>query len=224
MRRKLHLAALAVCATLVLGGCATSRYVTSDVTTFQDWRSTSAEKTYAFAPQDGDNLETRNYEQLVAEELSPHGFRVSDRARASYLVSISYGVRDTTVMQPQFVPNYPLGPGWGPWGPRRYGWGGWGPWPNTVIDTPYPATDAFLTVRITHKDDGRELYRVTARHIGTDRNLPRVMPYLVRSALADFPMQNGSVRQVRVPRDLAAEGGAGNRLIAPAPEAPPRAD
>ncbi|SDV51112.1 DUF4136 domain-containing protein [Chitinasiproducens palmae] len=228
MRVRAGIAALTLA---LLSGCAS--YVTSDVTAFQNWSAGDADKRFAFDPRQSNDLETNTYQRLVQEELSPHGFRLTPLAEAAYLVTLSYGTRPTTVMVPQVVSS-PWGPpiGWGPWGgwgPRPFGWGPWGGWGPPVIDTPYPATDAFLTVKISQQNDGREVYRVTARHVGDDGSLPRLMPYLVRSALGDFPLPNGTVREVRidrqknagvvnevVPAGTAAAGNANERLVSPA--------
>jgi len=49
----------------------------------------------------------------------------------------------------------------------------------------------------------------------------RAMPYLARSALADFPLGNGAVRTVKLPEDK--NGGVSNEVAgspAPAPALP----
>jgi len=42
---------------------------------------------------------------------------------------------------------------------------------------------------------------VTASNSGGESSLVRAMPYLIRSALADFPLGNGTVRTVKIPLD-----------------------
>ena len=64
----------AVTMALLLGGCATT--IRSDVTTFQQWPATVADKSYAFeapAAQD-DTLEYKSYQDLVRGELKQLGF------------------------------------------------------------------------------------------------------------------------------------------------------
>jgi hypothetical protein len=186
----------------LLGGCAS--YVTSNVTAFQDWRGSDAQRTYVFQtdPARQNDLEEASYETLVAQTLSTYGFTQVPRAQAHYAVNVAFGQRETTGYAPQAI--YPGGPfAYDPvWRGRR----GWGPspfWaaPPTIVSLPYAASVSELTIRIKTLDDGKEVYKVTARHVGDATPLPVVMPFLVRSALFDFPMPNGTVRNVKLPAD-----------------------
>ncbi len=69
-----------------------------------------------------------------------------------------------------------------------------------------------LGLRITARATGREVYSVTARNVGEDPSLVLAMPYLARSALADFPLGNGVTRTVRIPVDQ--NGGAASNEVA----------
>ena len=71
---------------------------------------------------------------------------------------------------------------------------------------------------------GRETYKVTAVNSTGDPSLYQAMPYLVRSALANFPLGNGTVRTVTLPVDQhggisneTAAVGSNERSAAPAP-------
>ncbi|MGI4812684.1 MAG: DUF4136 domain-containing protein [Janthinobacterium lividum] len=181
----------------LLGGCA--GYVTTDVTAFQDWQGTDAQRTYAFAEKSSapTAIEARTYQQWVADALSSYGFTRTDASHAHYVVDLAYRLRDTTVMiaQPVYYDSWPYGRGWFGPGP----WGGPGPlWGPTFVDTPYPGFRAELRLRFYDSATHRELYEVTAQHTGTRAALATIMPYLVRSALADFPLPNGSVRRVSI--------------------------
>ncbi|WP_322107084.1 DUF4136 domain-containing protein [Paraburkholderia sp. J41] len=194
-RALLLLAALAV----TLSGCTT--YVTSQVTAFSAWDGGSdATRTYAFTrnPEQRQSIEQSTYEQYVAEGLATHAFRQVAEPQARYLVGLAYGSRmDTvTVAQPVFYNPWP-GPYWGPWNP----WGPWGPYQPAYVNQTYPVYSHALGIRITDKASGKELYNVSARTSGDDPSLVRAMPYLVRSALASFPLANGTVTQVRFPVD-----------------------
>jgi hypothetical protein len=201
-RAALLLAALAV----LLSGCTT--YVTTQVTAFSDWSSSDATRTYAFTrpPGQQSNLELSTYERIVASELALHAFREVDSAQARYLVGLSYGMRSdmVTVAQPAYYNPWPS-PYWGrsfdPWGP-------WGPFPSTYVDT-YPVFTHLLGVRITERESGKEVYNVTARNSGAESSLVRAMPYLVRSAFADFPLGNGEVHTVKIPLGTGGGGAAG---------------
>ena len=212
-RAMLLLAAL----TVLLSGCTT--YVTTQVTAFSDWTGSDATRTYAFTrePEQRNNLELTTYERIVANELATHAFRQVDSAEARYLVGISYGIRSdlVTVAEPVYYNPWPA-PYWGwgrpfdPWGP----WGPWGPFPAGYVNQSYPVFTHLLGVRITERGTGKEVYNVTARNSGGESSLVRAMPYLARSALADFPLGNGVVRTVKIPLDKNA--GASNETAVPA--------
>ncbi len=191
-----------VTAVALLGGCAS--YVTSNVTAFQDWRGSDAQRTYTFQADAAreDDLELRSYEKLVDETLSTYGFSQVPKGKAHYAVTLAFGQRETTGYAPQAI--YPGGPfGYDPIWRGRRGWGVgpyWGA-PPTIVNLPYAAGLSQLTIRINSLPDGKEVYKVTAQHVGDPTPLPIVMPYLVRSALFDFPMPNGTVRTVKLPAD-----------------------
>jgi hypothetical protein len=206
-RALLMLAALAV----TLSGCTT--YVTSQVTAFSAWEGGSdATRTYAFTrnPDQQRSIEQSTYESIVAGGLSGYAFREVPQAQARYLVALAYGSRmDTvTVAQPVFYNPWP-GPYWGPINP----WGPWGPYGPAYVNQTYPVYSHALGIRISEKASGKEVYNVTARTSGDEQSLVRVMPYLVRSALSNFPLQNGTVTQVKLPVDK--NGGAPNESAAP---------
>lgn len=212
--------AAALCVTL-LSGC--TSYVTTQVTAFSDWSGSDATRTYAFARTDEqrNNLEQSTYEQIVANELSAYAFRPAPQASARYLVGLTYGVTSdfVTVAQPVYYDPWFAGPGpyWrrGPWGP----WGPWGPFPSGYVNQTYPVSDYLLGIRITERATGKEVYNVTARNSGDSVPLLYAMPYLARSALADFPLGNGVVRTVRLPVDKrgAPAAPANERAVPAAP-------
>ncbi|TAM02807.1 MAG: DUF4136 domain-containing protein [Paraburkholderia sp.] len=208
-RALMLLAALAV----TLSGCTT--YVTSQVTALSAWDGGSdATRTYAFtrAASQKQTIEQATYEVFVADALASHAFRQVSEPQARYLVALVYGshMGQMIVEQPMFFQPWP-GPYW-----RRFGpWAPWGAFPPAYVDQMVPVYSHMLGIRITDRATGAERYNVTARTEGDEPSLIRVMPYLVRSALADFPMANGSVRDVRLPVDKNA--GMPNEVSAPAP-------
>ncbi|SAK50385.1 lipoprotein [Caballeronia hypogeia] len=210
-----RLAVLALVA-LWLGGCTT--YVQTQVTAFSDWRGNDTTRTYAFARKDEqqNSIEQTTYETLVANELSKYNFRQVPGASANYQVAIAYAVRgDTvTVRQPVFYDPWMYGPWGGPyWGGPWGGWGPYGPWgPTGYVDQTYPVYIHALQIRMTDRSTGREAYKVTAVNSTGDPSLYQAMPFLVRSALADFPLGNGTVRTVTLPVDK--NGGVSNEAAA----------
>ena len=189
----------------LLSGCTT--YVTSHVTAFSSWSGSDATRTYAFArsPDQQNSIEQSTYERLVSDGLAIHAFRLVDESHARYLVGLAYGSRMDMVNVTQAMPNPWPGPYWGAFNP----WGPWGAFPPTVVSQSVPLYSHVLGIRITRRADGHEVYNVRARTSGDEPSLVRVMPYLVRSALADFPLENGAVRTVRLP---AGSGGVSNEV------------
>ncbi|MFM0338058.1 DUF4136 domain-containing protein [Paraburkholderia fungorum] len=200
--------------TVLLSGCTT--YVTTQVTAFSDWSGSDATRTYAFtrAGDQQNNLELSTYERFVGNELATHGFRQVDAAQARYLVGLSYGMRSdmVTVAEPVYYNPWPA-PYWGrPFDP-------WGAFPTTYVNQSYPIFTHLLGVRITERATGKEVYNVTARNSGGESSLVRAMPYLARSALADFPLGNGVVHTVKIPLD--ANGDASNEIAGTSPAGAP---
>jgi hypothetical protein len=197
--------------TVLLAGCTT--YVTTQVTAFSDWSGNDASRTYAFtrAADQQNNLELSTYERFVANELATHSFRQVDSAQARYLVGLSYGIRSdmVTVSEPVYYNPWPA-PYWG-YGRPFDPWGPWGAFP-TYVNQSYPIFTHLLGVRITERASGKEVYNVTARNSGGESSLVRAMPYLARSALADFPLGNGVVHTVKIP--VGKNGGAPNEMVA----------
>jgi hypothetical protein len=208
-----HAMLLLAALTLLLSGCTT--YVSTQVTAFSDWSGSDSVRTYAFArePDQRSNLELSTYERIVANELATHAFRQVDSADARYLVGLSYGIRSdmVTVAEPVYYNPWPA-PYWG-WGRPFDPWGPWGPFP-TYVNQSYPIFTHLLGVRIIERATGKEVYNVTARNSGGEPSLLRAMPYLARSALADFPLGNGVVRTVQIP--LVKNAGVSNEAAVPA--------
>jgi hypothetical protein len=218
---------------LWLAGCTT--YVQTQVTAFSDWQGSDATRTYAFArtPEQQNSIEQTTYEALVANELARQAFKQVPEASARYRVELAYSIRGDvmTVRQPVYYDPWPMyGPYWGRpyWGGP---WGGpFGPWgPTGYVDQTYPVYVHALQLRMTERSTGREVYKVTAMNSGGEASLIRAMPYLVRSALADFPLGNGTVRTVKIPLDPGGGGlnetsaavGANERVTPSGSGAPP---
>ncbi len=190
---------LAVAAAL-LAGC-TTPVIRSEVTAFHAWPAQTTEKSFAFtrtSAQEND-LEYRAYEQLVRAELLRLGFADAPASAAALRVALNYRVSERDVRQ---VEPVVINSGWagGYYGPR---------WPYRYYDPffmdPYwysPPVVAYqesnyrlyrrqLQIGITRAADNRKLYDVTVNSEGRTSSLAAVMPYMIRSAFADFPGKNG---------------------------------
>ncbi len=81
---------------------------------------------------------------------------------------------------------------------------GLGPWligrrETVVRDVPV----TFSSLRIFFKDaaSGKRVYQITARNTTEGGSLAGVMPYMIRSALTEFPSENGRPRRVTLEVD-----------------------
>ena len=95
------------------------------------------------------------------------------------------------------------------------------PPPPVYTSQAYSVFSHRLSIRIADAASGKEVYSVTSAAQVDDPSLLRAMPYLVRGAFASFPLQNGTVFNVRVP--VEANGSAGvptnERAVRSAPAA-----
>lgn len=210
MKRGFSLVFLATLA-FVLAGCAAPT-IRSEVTAFHEWPAQLADKSFTFERSNaqGNDLEYRNYENLVRAELLRLGFTdASAAAKAALRVNLAYRVtdRDVRVVEPVVVnpggwggPYY--GPYYGPrWGHRFYDpfwhdpfW--YSPPVVSYSESNYRLYKRQLQVGIARTADNRKLYDVTVNSEGTSPSLAAVMPYMVKSAFADFPGESGVPRQI----------------------------
>ncbi len=211
-------------AALLLGGC--TSYVATQVTAFSNWSGSDATRTYAFTRTEvqRNSIEQATYEELVANVLSTYSFRPAQATAARYLVRLTYGIDSdfVTVAQPLYDPWFG---GRGPYGRGRWGgyWGPWGAYPSYVNET-YPVYTHSLAIRFTERATGREVYNVSARNMNGASSLVHAMPYLVNSALANFPLENGTVRTVQIPVSKDDDLPALSNERAPASSAPSAAE
>jgi hypothetical protein len=193
----LLLAALA----LLLSGCATT--IKSEVTVFHEWPSYVQDKSYVFErSRDQENdLEYRNYENLVRAELKRLGFVEAPDIRSARLKAwIGYGidVRDVRVIYPVVVDPYWYGPAWrGFYGPF-YDPFWFGPPVVERREENYQVFTRRFRFTLAQTSDGKKVYDVTVVSEGGNGSLAAVMPYLVRAAFADFPGKSGVPRVVEL--------------------------
>ena len=190
-----------------LGGCA-GGMVRSDVTVFQEWPTDMREKTFVFerTREQDNNLEYRNYENLVRAELVRLGFAEAAVAQPAKLkVTLAYGIRSRDVRVVETVAAAPFWTGAPGYGHRWRGRGYYGPYydpflpaaiPVEVVDSSYQIFSRQLKVMIAQVPAGKKLFDVTVTSEGTSGVLAAVMPYLVRSAFLEFPGTSGVPRRV----------------------------
>jgi hypothetical protein len=193
---------------MLLAGCASQQVVKSDVTTFHEWPDTLPDKTYVFerTKEQDNNLEYRSYENMVRAELNRLGFKEAATNQAPALkvmVDYAISVRDVREIYPVMV-----SPGWpGPYWRGPYWRGFYGPyydpfWYGPPIveqrESNYQVFTRRLHMVIAQIANGKKLYDTTVVSEGSNGLLPAIMPYLVRSAFADFPGKNGVPHRVEL--------------------------
>lgn len=199
---------LTVILCLLLAGCATT--IQSEVTALHEWPANMPDKSFVFerSKEQDTNLEYRSYENLVRGELLRLGFSDAanlQSARLKVTMGYNMNVRDVRVVEPVIVD-----PWYGPpfYGPRWHGgYGYYGPfydpfWYGAPLvgqrDTRFQLFTRQLNVTIAQTADAKKLYDVTVNSEGTNGSLAAVMPYMVRSAFADFPGKSGVPRRVEL--------------------------
>ena len=201
---------------LLLSGCASK--IRSEVTAFHQWPAAMAEKTFRFAHNEGEptGLERQSYENLIRTELLKQGLREAGGTKeaakeAALAVSFNAVVsaKDVRVVETVLVDSWSGMPWYGPGYYSPY-WGGWpgyspfyGPFsPGMPVarqqDRRYTVFYRELKLKINDTFAGQPLYEVTVRSQGKEGNLAKIMPYLVRSAFAEFPGKSGTPRIVEM--------------------------
>ncbi|MBS0309470.1 MAG: DUF4136 domain-containing protein [Proteobacteria bacterium] len=196
-------------AAALLSGCAST--IRSEVTTFHEWPAQMANKSYVFerSKEQDASLEYRSYENLVRAELKRLGFTEAGVQTVPMLtVRIDYQTaeRDVRVTEPVVI-----NPGWGaPYPYYGRGWPGrhfpfYDPfWYNPPVvayrDASFRVYGRQLHVLIARMRDAKKLYDVTVKNDSRNPTTANVMPYLVRSAFADFPGPSGVARTVTLER------------------------
>lgn len=193
-------------ASALLTGCST--IIRSDVTAFHEWPARLPDKSYVFerTKEQNESLEYRSYENLVRNELNRLGFMEAPAATKPALkAAISYGIsgRDVREEYPVIVNPYPYwyGPAWrGYYGPF-YDPFWFGPPMVERRVSQYQLFTRQLRIVLAQMADGKKLYETTVVSEGNNGSLATVMPYMVRSAFADFPGKNGIPQRVELKMD-----------------------
>lgn len=179
---------------LMLSGCATT--IKSEVTTFHEWPNYVQDKTYVFerTKEQENDLEYRNYENLVRAELKRLGFTEQTDMRSARLkASFSYSntARDVRVVYPVVVDPYWYGPPWRGFYSPFYDPFWYGPPRVERREENYQVFTRQFRFILAQTADGKKVYDVTVVNEGTRGSLARVMPFMVRAAFADFPGKSG---------------------------------
>jgi hypothetical protein len=202
MNRWLIAGILAV-SSMLLAGCGTP-VIRSQVTTFHQWPDELQNKSYVFerTKEQNQSLEYQAYENMVRAELNRLGFvetPISADPALTASLGYSISVRDVREVYPVVVHPYGPGPMWHPYyGPAYYGPFWYGPPVVQHHEVSYPLYTRKLRVVLTRRSDGKNLYETTVVSEGRNGSLPAVMPYMVRSAFANFPGPSGVPHRVEL--------------------------
>jgi hypothetical protein len=200
---KALLSACILAVSTLVAGCGT--IIRSDVTTFHEWPDTLPDKSYVFerTKEQNDSLEYRNYENLVRNELNRLGFTEAPAATKPALkAAMSYSIngRDVREVYPVVVHPYPYwyGPAWrGYYGPF-YDPFWYGPPIVEQRMSQYQLFNRQLRISLSRMTDSKKLFETTVVSEGTNGTLATIMPYLVRSAFAEFPGKSGVPRRIEL--------------------------
>ena len=192
MRATLICAALiAASLTVSLTGCAG---VSTDVRASPTDTSMRGEHSYALARsplQDG-NPDHTEYETLIRAELGKYGFADVAQQRAHYLLSIAYDTRLAAV-------------GVGPADcAQQEGCGSLGEASFSLFG--HHSYKHSLTLRFFEQTNGHEVYKVSVVSQDHDADPLDAIPYLVKSALAQFPFADHPDWRVKLRADAAGGG------------------
>ncbi|OOG80801.1 hypothetical protein B0E41_19760 [Hydrogenophaga sp. A37] len=210
----------AALAALLLGGCASTYRVDSQVESFANWTETGsasgkqatapaalpqAPQTYRFerlpSQREGDPGARQNaLESYARDALAPLGWTAVDSAASPWTVQVS--ASSLRLARSPWDDPWPIfwpmwGVGVGSHGPRVSGQLVWGPmFPPMYNDRPYYQRKLTLVVREARS--GRVVYETHAAHDGLWADSPGLWRAMVSAALHGFPAPPAGARQVNV--------------------------
>lgn len=207
-------AACLVLALTLLSGCA--NVISAKVTTYNDWPANAAGGTFAMAPHNGQGseLEQRTWDNLVAVELRRLGLVPAAAGQSPRFWVDTTATRESSVKHARepiyqqdtvYVPPYRDAAGnviGGHWAPDPFG-------PRWVGDRDVAYTVQVSSVRVRIQESAsapgaraRSVFDAKAVHQGGEaRELPQLVPFLVKAVFDGFPGANGQVRQLQFDAD-----------------------
>lgn len=208
----------AAVALLALAGCASPKYVTSDVTRYNAMAESPQGKTFAIVALDEDQESSfafRQFGDLINQRLSAVGMRQytggGGPAGADYVVTLRYAVygpsADVRTRWSGFGPRagFGFGYGYGPyWGRGPFGYMGYDPFWDDHYDI---ETRQLFTRRVevnvfrasTYNSDRKErVFEGRAVSSGANAQIEPVMPYILDAIFQEFTGRSGETKTVSV--------------------------
>jgi hypothetical protein len=200
---------LLTAAVVLLSGCAST--VTSDVSIFHQWPANlnnPAQKTYLIersAAQEND-LAYRSYEDVLRAKLDANGFTPAKTSEdAALKITMSTSSTLTTLL---LTPEYRMAmvdPFWQlHFNRRRLGYYGYYPYypyysPQIINDRYSSRYLHQLEIAISDIKTGKKLADLKASTEQFDAVITDSVPYLIESALKNFPGKSGARYEVKLP-------------------------
>jgi hypothetical protein len=189
-------ATILLASAVLLGGCATLRSVSSEVSSFGEWPAERRPGTYAFErlpSQQARAAETEVLEASARQALAKAGFTPAAAGQAPDVL-VQVGSSDARVLNSPW--DDPLwwrgGFGYwrhGPWGAPRWGLG-------MHLDVPRYERQVGLLIR--DRASGRPLYETRASNEGNSPASADLLAAMFEAALMDFPRLGMNPRRVVV--------------------------
>ncbi|MGA7776481.1 MAG: DUF4136 domain-containing protein [Paraburkholderia sp.] len=197
----IRVALIAAVLSAALSGCAS---VSADVQASNQGGDWQGARTYTLArtPLQDASADHTQYEAMVRAELEKYGFADTFGQGAHYLLSIAYDTRLATI---GVEAGDCTGDNCGGSAHASFSWFG------------HRSYHHALTLRFFDKADGHELYKVSATSEDHDADPLHAIPYLVKSALAQFPFDGHPDWRVKLRAD---ETGGEPRVVSVKPLQP----
>lgn len=188
-------------AIMLLGGCAATSSVSSDVASYGEWPAQRAPGTYAFErlpSQQAMLTETEQLEAAAAPALAKAGFTPAAPGQQPDVL-VQVGARVQRALDRRWDERL--------WWSGGIGWGGgyWrrGPWlsPNIGVGWHggFPRYDREVGVLIRDRASGKALYETRATNEGLNSTSADLQAAMFQAALTDFPRLALNPRRVVVP-------------------------
>jgi len=195
---------------VLLTGCAST--LRTEVTTFHQWPADVKDETFVFARTEAQSqdLPYHHVESLVRGELLRLGWQEAGaKDKATLRVTLHYRLeeREQRVLETVFIDSWYRTPWYGPNVFPHWAAGPGGVYPvygPMWLGMPMATTQERriqlfhreLHIKIDKLAGTQPLLDVTVTSDGKEGNLAKVIPYLVKSAFADFPGTSGVARVI----------------------------
>jgi hypothetical protein len=201
-------------AAVVLGGCASTNQLSSNVSSYSRWPAERKPASYTFERLPSQEARPQVQERLenaARGAIEAAGFSAAtDPAAADYAIQLGARV-DAQAYYLNDDPFWWRGGFYGPYGYGPYGRGFWGPgfwggpgsYGSAMWSAPMPIYQREVAVLIRDRRSGTPLYEARANNDGGSSAIESLLPAMFEAALKDFP--NGGVNPRRVTTQITKQ-------------------